>query len=136
MSSMGHTPLRHRLPLERSAHVHEFSIGGHEGHLIVGEFEDGSPGEVFIQMSKHGATLSGLMDGWATTLSLCLQYNVPLDVLVDKLAHLRFPPEGYTGFSEIPTASSILDYVVRYLALRYLTPEALPTPPKVMSDAL
>ncbi len=113
-------PYRRRLPDERQAITHKFSIGGHEGYVTVGMYEDGSPGEIFVVMSKRGSVVSGLMDGFATTISMALQYGVPLNVLVDKFSHTRFEPSGFTNNPEIPIAKSILDYIFRWLASRFL----------------
>ncbi len=112
---------RRRLPDERQAITHKFSIGGHEGYITVGMYEDGTPGEIFVVMSKEGTVVSGLMDGFATTISLALQYGVPLPVLVDKFSHTRFEPSGFTNNPEIPIAKSILDYIFRWLASRFLS---------------
>jgi ribonucleoside-diphosphate reductase alpha chain len=106
---------RRKLPDERKSITHKFSVGGHEGYIIVGMYEDGRPGEVFIKMSKEGSTLSGVMDGLALTLSIGLQYGVPLKVLVDKLINMRFEPSGITENPEIRLATSVLDYVGRWL---------------------
>jgi ribonucleoside-diphosphate reductase alpha chain len=119
-------PVRHRLPEERQAMTKKFSIAGHDGYVTVGMYEDGSPGEVFIVMSKEGSTISGLMDGFATAISMSLQYGVPLEVLVNKFAHMRFEPSGFTGDKNIPIAKSILDYIFRWLALKFLQPEDRP----------
>jgi ribonucleoside-diphosphate reductase alpha chain len=113
-------PLRRRLPSERQAVTHKFEIGGHEGYITVGLYEDGTPGEIFVKMAKEGSTVSGLMDSFATAISLTLQYGVPLKVLVDKFSHARFEPSGYTGNPEIPIAKSIMDYIFRWLASRFL----------------
>ncbi|GMV37240.1 MAG: ribonucleoside-diphosphate reductase subunit alpha [Fimbriimonadales bacterium] len=120
-------PVRRRLPAERQSLTHKFSVGGHEGYITVGLFEDGTPGEIFITMSKEGSVISGLMDCFATSISLALQYGVPLKTLVEKFSHTRFEPSGYTGNKEIPFAKSIMDYLFRWLALRFL-PNDLPTP--------
>lgn len=120
-------PVRRRLPNERQAMTHKFSVGGHEGYVTVGLYEDGSPGEVFIVMSKEGSTISGLMDGLATSVSLALQYGVPLEVLINKFAHTRFEPSGFTGNRDIPMAKSILDYIFRWLAIKFLKPEDRPS---------
>jgi ribonucleoside-diphosphate reductase alpha chain len=119
-------PVRRRLPNERQAITHKFSVGGHEGYVTVGMYEDGSPGELFLVMSKEGSTISGLMDGFATAVSLALQYGVPLEVLVNKFAHTRFEPSGFTGNKEIPMAKSILDYIFRWMALKFMKPEDRP----------
>ncbi len=116
-------PQRKRLPNERQALTHKFSIAGHEGYVTVGTYEDGSPGEIFITMAKEGSVISGLMDSFATTVSLALQYGVPIRVLVDKFSHTRFEPSGFTGNKEIPYAKSIMDYIFRWLALRFLPAE-------------
>jgi len=115
--------LRKKLPDERAAITHKFSIGGHEGYVTVGLFEDGQPGEVFCTMSKEGSTISGLMDAFATATSLALQYGVPLKVLVDKFSHMRFEPSGFTGNPHIPIAKSLPDYIFRWLGMKFL-PEA------------
>jgi len=113
-------PLRRRLPETRMAVNHKFNIAGHEGYLNVGLFEDGQPGELFITMAKEGSTIGGLMDTIATLTSLALQYGVPLDALVRKFSHQRFEPSGFTKNREIPTASSLTDYIFRWLAFRFL----------------
>ena len=116
--------VRHRLPDERASVTHKFSIGGHEGYLTVGLYpENGQPGEIFIRMSKEGSSISGLMDSFATAISLALQYGVPLSTLVDKFIHSRFEPSGFTGNKDIPMAKSVMDYIFRYLALRFLQRE-------------
>jgi len=112
--------VRRRLPDERQSITHKFSIGGHEGYLTVGMYEDGTPGELFIVMAKEGSVVSGLMDSFATSVSLALQYGVPLQVLVDKFSHTRFEPSGFTGNPAIPIAKSITDYIFRWLALKFL----------------
>jgi len=111
---------RRRLPDERQAVTHKFSIAGHDGYITVGMYEDGSPGEVFIVMAKEGSIVSGLMDGFATAISLALQYGVPLEVLVRKFTHSRFEPAGMTNNPQIPIAKSITDYIFRWLALKFL----------------
>ncbi len=113
-------PLRKKLPDERQALTHKFSIAGHEGYITVGMYEDGTPGEVFITMAKEGSTLSGLLDAFATAISLALQYGVPLHVLCDKFTATRFEPSGFTGNKDIPIAKSITDYIFRWLALKFL----------------
>ena len=125
-------PVRRRLPDEREAMTKKFSVAGHKGYVTVGMYEDGTPGELFIVMSKEGSTISGLMDGFATAISLALQYGVPLHVLVNKFAHTRFEPAGFTGDKDIPIAKSILDYIFRWLALKFLTQADRPN---VLSDA-
>lgn len=116
-------PKRRRLPDERQSITHKFSIGGHEGYITVGMYEDGSPGEIFIVMSKEGSTISGVMDAFATAVSLALQYGVPLKVLVDKFTHTRFEPSGFTNNKQIPIAKSVMDYIFRWLALKFLPEE-------------
>jgi len=113
-------PLRKRLPETRSAITHKFDIAGHEGYLTVGLFEDGRPGELFITMAKEGSTIGGLMDCIGTLTSMALQYGVPLEALVRKFAHQRFEPSGFTKNPEIRNASSIIDYVFRWLALSFI----------------
>ncbi|MBI5066762.1 MAG: vitamin B12-dependent ribonucleotide reductase [Deltaproteobacteria bacterium] len=121
---------RRRLPDERRSITHKFSIGGHEGYMTVGMYDDGTPGELFVVMAKEGSVVSGLMDSFATSISMALQYGVPLKVLVDKFSHTRFEPSGFTGNPEIPIAKSITDYIFRWLALKFLPSEegALPVP--------
>jgi len=118
--------VRRRLPDERRAITHKFSIGGHEGYLTVGIYEDGKPGELFCVMAKEGSVVSGLMDSFATAISLSLQYGVPLKVLVDKFSHTRFEPSGFTGNPHIPIAKSITDYIFRWLANKFLPREDVP----------
>src|SRR5579863_6756578 len=114
-------PLRRKLADERQAITHKFSVGGHEGYLTVGLYEDGMPGEIFITMAKEGSTVSGLMDSFATAVSLALQYGVPLKVLCDKLSHTRFEPSGWSGNQKIGYAKSLMDYMFRWLALKFLS---------------
>jgi ribonucleoside-diphosphate reductase alpha chain len=116
-------PLRRKLPDERQAVTHKFSIGGHEGYITVGLYEDGQPGEIFITMAKEGSTISGLMDGFATAISFSLQYGVPLKFLVDKFSHVRFEPSGWTGNQQVPYAKSILDYIFRWMGAKFIGPE-------------
>ena len=113
-------PARRRLPDEREAITHKFSIAGHEGYITVGKFEDGTPGELFILMSKEGSTVSGLMDSFATAISLALQYGVPFKVLVDKFSHSRYEPSGITTNPEVRIAKSITDYIFRWMALKFM----------------
>ncbi|HET7676946.1 MAG TPA: LAGLIDADG family homing endonuclease [Candidatus Limnocylindrales bacterium] len=115
-------PYRRRLPAERQAVTHKFEIAGHEGYITVGLYADGQPGEIFLKMAKEGSTVSGLMDSFATSVSLALQYGVPLRDLVNKFAHVRFEPAGFTGNNEIPIAKSIVDYIFRWLGSRFLPP--------------
>ena len=114
-------PQRHKLPDERQALTHKFSIAGHEGYLTIGLYEDGSPGEIFLRMAKEGSTVSGLMDTIAKMTSIALQYGVPLEKLVDQFSHTRFEPAGFTNNREIPIAKSVTDYVFRYLGNKYLS---------------
>jgi ribonucleoside-diphosphate reductase alpha chain len=116
-------PLRRKLPAERNSLTHKFSISGHEGYITVGLYEDGNPGEIFIKMSKEGSTLSGIMDALALSISMNLQYGVPLEVLVGKFCHARFEPAGMTGNRDIPMVKSIIDYIGRWLALKFLPKE-------------
>jgi ribonucleoside-diphosphate reductase alpha chain len=116
-------PIRRKLPDERRSITHKFSIGGHEGYITVGMYDDGSPGEIFITMAKEGSTISGLMDAFATAVSFNLQYGVPLKFLVDKFAHVRFEPSGWTGNQQIPYAKSIMDYIFRWLGAKFLSAE-------------
>ena len=117
-------PLRRRLPDERRSITHKFDIAGHEGYIIAGMYEDGQPGEIFITMSKEGSTISGLMDSFATAISIALQYGVPLRGLVDKFSHMRFEPSGFTKNPDIPMAKSIMDYIFRWLASKFLDGDA------------
>ena len=116
-------PVRRRLPDKRPAVAHKFSIGGHEGYIHVGLFEDGSPGEVFLRMNKEGSVISGLMDAVAILTSVALQYGVPLESLVNKFSHVRFEPSGFTNNPDIPMAKSIMDYIFRWLGTEFLTGE-------------
>jgi len=113
-------PLRRRLTDTRQALTHKFDIAGHEGYLTVGLFEDGQPGELFITMAKEGSTIGGLMDSIGTLTSMAFQYGVPLEALARKFAHQRFEPSGFTKNPEIRSASSITDYVFRWLALQFI----------------
>jgi ribonucleoside-diphosphate reductase alpha chain len=116
-------PRRRKLAEERSSITHKFSVAGHEGYLTVGLYDDGKPGEIFIKMAKEGSTLSGVMDTLALSLSMNLQYGVPLEVLVGKLVHTRFEPAGMTTNKEIPFVKSMMDYLGRWLALKFLPKE-------------
>ncbi len=113
--------IRHRLPEERASLTHKFSIAGHEGYITVGLYPNNQPGEIFIRMAKEGSTVSGLMDSFATAISLSLQHGVPLKVLCEKFAHTRFEPSGWTGNEQIGFAKSIMDYIFRWLQLRFLS---------------
>jgi len=121
----GETPMRMRLPDERSAITHKFSIGGHEGYITVGLYDNGQPGELFIVMAKEGSVISGLMDSFATAISIAMQYGVPLRDLVKKFAHTRFEPSGFTSNPNIRIAKSIVDYIFRWLALKFLPHDEL-----------
>ena len=116
-------PARRKLPDERRAITHKFSIAGHEGYITVGMYDDGKPGEIFLVMAKEGSTISGLMDAFATSISMSLQYGVPLETLVEKFSHVRFEPSGFTKNPEIPYAKSITDYIFRWLASKFLSAE-------------
>src|SRR6202789_16400 len=113
--------VRHRLQEERASITHKFSVGGHEGYITVGLYPTGQPGEIFIKMAKEGSTVSGLMDAFATSISLALQHGVPLKVLCEKFAHTRFEPSGWTGNEQIGYAKSLMDYIFRWLNLRFLS---------------
>jgi ribonucleoside-diphosphate reductase alpha chain len=113
--------VRHRLPAERASVTHKFGLSGHEGYITVGLYPNGSPGEIFIRMAKEGSTVSGLMDSFATAVSLALQHGVPLRVLCEKFAHTRFEPSGWTGNPEIGYAKSIMDYIFRWIQIRFLS---------------
>jgi ribonucleoside-diphosphate reductase alpha chain len=140
--------VRHRLPEERASITHKFSIAGHEGYITVGRYPTGQPGEIFIKMAKEGSTVSGLMDAFATSISLALQHGVPLKVLCEKFAHTRFEPSGWTGNEQIGYAKSLMDYIFRWLHLRFLSgtqlslfagfgqqAPQLPASPSLISDA-
>ncbi len=114
---------RRKLPDERQAITHKFSVADHEGYITVGLYEDGQPGEIFLVMAKEGSTISGLMDAFATAISLALQYGVPLPALVSKFSHMRFEPAGFTKNPEIPIAKSLIDYLFRWLASKFLSRE-------------
>jgi ribonucleoside-diphosphate reductase alpha chain len=114
---------RRKLSDERRALTHKFSINGHEGYITVGLYDDGQPGEIFLVMAKEGSTISGLMDAFATSISLALQYGVPLKALVEKFSHTRFEPSGFTKNPEIPIAKSITDYIFRWLGSKFLSTE-------------
>ena len=118
------TAVRRKLPDERESITHKFSISGHEGYITVGKYEDGTAGEIFITMAKEGSTISGLMDSFATMTSLALQHGVPLNFLVDKFTHTRFEPSGFTKNPEIPMTKSIMDYIFKWLATKFLDRES------------
>jgi ribonucleoside-diphosphate reductase alpha chain len=113
--------VRHRLPAERASVTHKFGLAGHEGYITVGLYPNGQPGEIFIRMAKEGSTVSGLMDSFATAVSLALQHGVPLRVLCEKFAHTRFEPSGWTGNEQIGYAKSIMDYIFRWIQIRFLS---------------
>jgi ribonucleoside-diphosphate reductase alpha chain len=113
--------VRHRLPGERASVTHKFSLSGHEGYITVGLYPSGQPGEIFIRMAKEGSTVSGMMDSFATSVSIALQHGVPLKVLCGKFAHTRFEPSGWTGNPQIGLATSLMDYIFRWLDLRFLS---------------
>ena len=121
-------PMRRKLPDERLSITHKFSIAGHEGYITVGMYEDGTPGEIFLTMSKEGSTISGLMDSFATAISLALQYGVPLHTLVDKFSHSRFEPSGVTNNPDVRFAKSIMDYIFRWLGVKFLNKTPQPEP--------
>ena len=113
--------VRHKLQEERASITHKFNVGGHEGYITVGLYPDGEPGELFITMAKEGSTVSGLMDSFALAVSIALQHGVPLKLLCEKFAHTRFEPSGWTNNPDIGFAKSIMDYIFRWLQLRFLT---------------
>ncbi len=116
-------PMRRKLPDERKSLTHKFSISGHEGYITVGLYENGQPGEIFITMSKEGSSISGMMDAFSTSISIALQYGVPVKTLVKKFAHMRFEPSGYTSHPNIRYAKSLMDYIFRWMALKFLSRE-------------
>ncbi|MFN3690432.1 MAG: vitamin B12-dependent ribonucleotide reductase, partial [Fimbriimonadales bacterium] len=126
-------PVRRRLPDERQSITHKFSVAGHEGYITVGMYEDGTPGEIFLTMAKEGSVISGLMDAFATAISLALQYGVPLEKLVEKFSYTRFQPSGFTNNPQIPVATSIVDYIFRWLAMKFL--QQHPTPPETLQES-
>lgn len=117
---------RRKLPETRDSLTHKFSIGGHDGYLTVGMYEDRTPGEIFIRMAKEGSTISGLMDSFATITSIALQHHVPLRMLVDKFKNTKFEPAGWTENPQIQRASSVMDYIARFMELKFLSSEAKP----------
>ena len=116
-------PARRRLPLERTEVGRKFQVGDYEGYIHVGLFEDGTPGDIFVDIAKEGTTLAGLMNSFMISVSLGLQYGVPLEVYVSKFAHMRFEPSGMTNDPDIRVAKSIADYVFRWMGKKFLTPE-------------
>lgn len=121
ISEQTNAPRRRRLPDERRAINHKFLVGGHKGFITVGLYDDGTPGEMFITMAKEGSVISGLMDAFATSISIGLQYGVPIQVLVNKFVHMRFEPSGFTNNPNIRIAKSIVDYIFRWMALKFLS---------------
>jgi len=117
---------RHRLPDERASITHHFSIAGQEGYVTVGFYPNGRPGEIFIRMAKEGSTIAGLMECFGTVVSVSLQHGAPLKVLCDRLSHTRFEPSGWTGNEELGYAKSIMDYLFRWMELRFLSGKQLP----------
>ena len=116
-------PRRRRMPDERKSITHRFSIASYKGYITVGLYDDGTPGELFVTMSKQGSVISGLMDAFATSVSMALQYGVPLQVLVNKFVHMRFEPSGFTSNPNIRVAKSIVDYIFRWMAFKFLSGE-------------
>lgn len=116
-------PLRRRLADERRSLTHKFSVAGHQGYITVGLYDDGNPGEIFVKMAKQGSILAGLMDSLAVSISLALQYGVPLSALVNKFSHVRFEPSGFTKNPQIPIAKSVIDYIFRWMAIKFLPRE-------------
>jgi ribonucleoside-diphosphate reductase alpha chain len=116
--------VRRKLPDERQSITHKFDIAGHEGYITVGVFDDGQPGEIFLVMAKEGSTISGFADAFAQAISYALQYGVPLQVLVDKFSHARFEPSGMTKNPEVRFAKSIVDYIFRWMATKFLSKTA------------
>ena len=119
-------PYRKKLPVTRQSLTHKFSVAGNKGYVTVGLYEDGTPGELFIAMAKEGSTISGLMDCFATSISMALQYGVPLKVLCDKFSHVRFEPQGLSSNEQIGYAKSLVDYLFRWLAIRFLQEDLKP----------
>jgi ribonucleoside-diphosphate reductase alpha chain len=132
MRSRGRRPagpppaMRYKLADERRSLTHKFSIAGHEGYITVGLYADGNPGEIFIRMAKEGSVIAGLMDSFATAISLALQHGVPMSILCEKFKGTRFEPSGFTGNMEVPMATSIMDYLFRWLAVRFMGDESHP----------
>jgi ribonucleoside-diphosphate reductase alpha chain len=114
--------VRQKLPDERHSITHKFSIAGHDGYITCGLYEDGSPGEIFVRMAKEGSTIAGLMDSFATAISLSLQHGVPLKLLIEKFKSTRFEPSGFTGNPEVPRTTSIMDYIFRWLDVKFVQP--------------
>lgn len=118
------TPPRKKLPQERRAITHHFEINGHDGYITAGLYPDGRPGEIFITMAKQGSTVAGLTDAFAICFSMALQHGIPLEKLVRKFSNSRFEPSGFTKNAELPNAKSVIDYIVRWLGLKFLGHEA------------
>lgn len=125
-------PLRRRMPSTRQSLTHKFDIAGHEGYLTVGLYDDSTPGELFITMAKEGSTVGGLMDAFGTAISMCLQYGVPVKSLVEKFAHTRFEPSGFTKNPDIPIAKSLPDYIFRWFGMEFLDGYKEPQPGKTL----
>jgi len=113
--------VRHKLQEERASITHKFKVGDHEGYITVGLYPSGEPGELFVTMAKEGSTVSGLMDSFALAVSIALQHGVPLKLFCEKFAHTRFEPSGWSGNADIGYAKSIMDYIFRWLQMRFLT---------------
>src|SRR6202034_1896501 len=126
---------RRKLPSERNSITHKFSVGGHEGYITVGMYAEGHPGEIFIKMAKEGSTLSGIMDAFALSVSISLQYGVPLRALVDKFVNSRFEPSGYTGNPRIRYAKSVVDYIGRWLGGKFISPDYLDSDAPLAEEA-
>ncbi|MFH1632217.1 MAG: vitamin B12-dependent ribonucleotide reductase [bacterium] len=123
VTSSDFAPRRRRLPDERKSITHRFQIGNHKGYLTIGLYSDGTPGEIFVTMAKEGSVISGLINAFSTSVSMALQYGVPLPVLVNKFAHMRFEPSGFTNNEHIRMAKSIVDYIFRWMAIKFLSEE-------------
>jgi len=127
---------RHKMPKTRKSITHKFSISGHKGYLTAGLYDDGRPGEIFLHMAKAGSLLSGMADAWAVAISFGLQYGVPLDAFVKKFSHVHFEPAGLTGDARVPLASSVIDYVMRWLEVQFAEQrELLPSGPAQPHEA-
>jgi ribonucleoside-diphosphate reductase alpha chain len=138
-TSNGRQPVRRRLPDERKALVHHFSVGGHEGYVMVGLYDEGQPGEIFIRMAKAGSTIAGLMDSFGIAISMALQYGVPLKVLCDKFSHTRFEPSGWSTVKEIGYAKSLMDYLFRICSrehMRNYVPKSVMWRPREISRSV
>ncbi len=129
-------PVRKRLNDTRKAVTHKFNIGGHEGYMTIGLFDNGDPGELFVTMAKEGSTIGGLMDTIGTLTSLSLQYGVGIETLAKKFSHQRFEPSGFTGNPEIKTASSIIDYVFRWMEIYFVTSRQAQNPAPTLEPAV